>query len=259
MSPIFLVRETSILMKTLALGVLVAALISGLMFWLNLSRLRAENLSLKQQVHALQTQAESLAGRLSERNFDRERQSPGSGLLRLRNEVSQLRRQLEDANAAVSTTVGAPANRARREEIAQETALRYETLKQTREQGLQQAHRALLEFAADHPAADLYTREGKPNPELTSRFPGVAWDDLQLMCRDAASLRFLQSRHPEETVASWTLPLLDPAGNPMQTWICANGAMVSGTETEYRHRGSAMTSMDKDSLMKEIRDFFRGH
>jgi hypothetical protein len=259
MSTIFLVRENSVLMKTLTLGVVVAALISGVMFWLNLSRLRAENLSLKQQVHALQTQAESLAGRLSERNFDRERQSPGSGLLRLRNEVSQLRRQLEDANAAVSTTVVAPSNRTRREEIAQETALQYETLKQTREQGLQQAHRALLQFAADDPAADLYTSEGKPNPELASRFPGVAWDDLQIMCHDAAGLRFLQSRHPEEPVASWTLPFLDPAGEPMQTWICANGGMVTGPEREFQHRASPLKSMDENSLMKEVRDFFQGH
>ena len=86
----------------------------------------------------------------------------------------------------------------------------------------------------------------------------MAWDDLQLMCADAASLLFLRSRHPEEPVAGWTSPLLDPAGNPMQTWILANGATVSGTQTEYFHRGSAMTSMDKDSLTKEIWDFFRG-
>ena len=76
---------------------------------------------------------------------------------------------------------------------------------------------------------------------------------MEILCNDSRTLRFLQAWHPDEHIAWFSEPLLDPAGRPIRTAICANGRLISDSEPGFYHEGppdEATTSQE----FKQFRD-----
>lgn len=243
-------------MAGLALG-LVAG-VAVILNWQGLARQRAERISLERDLAALRAETEETAARLGVlAQTNRQPTQPSSEVLRLRGEVTRLSRELKELEAASPTNRVSAANRAQSDQIALQATEQFEAHEQLRSQQLSSVLQALNQLASQNSEFDFYGADGKVAPSLAQLFPAIAWDELELLCHDTKTLRFLQRWHPDEIVADFVQPLLDPAGHRVRAGIRANGEFVSAPEASFhRYLASASSKrIDKATLLREWKQF----
>jgi hypothetical protein len=232
----------------LAVGLTVALTWS----WRTLSRDRSQTGSLERQIRTLREETEQTAaqiGRLAQMN--RRHVQPSSELLRLRGEVSRLSRELAELNAVWPTNAVSGSNRSRRDESAAEVAGEFEARKQTRAEQLSSVRLALNQLAGQSGVVEFRRADGQPDPGLVRLLPTLPWNELEILCNDSRTLRFLQAWHPDEHIAWFSEPLLDPAGRHIRTAICANGRIISDSEPGFYHGGPP----DEATTSQEFKQF----
>jgi hypothetical protein len=233
---------------TLAVG-LVVALTWG---WRTLSKDRLQTGLLEREIRTLREETEQTAsqiGRLAQMN--RRPVQPSSELLRLRGEMSRLSRELAELTAVWPTNSVSGSNRSRRDEIAAEVVGEFEARKQTRADQLSAVRLALNQLAGQPGVVEFCRADGRPDPGLIRLLPALPWNELEILCNDSRTLRFLQAWHPDEHIAWFSEPLLDPAGRHIRTAICANGRIISDAEPGFYHGGPP----DEAAASREFKQF----
>jgi hypothetical protein len=165
--------------------------------------------------------------------------------------VSRLSRELAELNAVWPTNAVSGSNRSRRDEIAAEVAGEFEARKQTRAEQLSAVRLALNQLAGQSGVVEFLRADGQPDPGLVRLLPTLPWNELEILCNDSRTLRFLQAWHPDEHIAWFSEPLLDPAGRHIRTAICANGRIISDSEPGFYHGGPP----DEATTSQEFKQF----
>jgi len=241
----------------MGLGVGVAIILS----WQGLTRARLQKASLDRELGAVRAETEQTGSRLGLlAQMNRQPTQPNSEVLRLRGEITRLARDLRELEAASPTNSVSALNRARLDQLLLEAVEQFEDHQQVRAKQLSSLLLALNQVASQHSDFDFYQADGKVAPSLARLFPALPWDQIEVLCHDSQTLRFLQSWHPDEVIVSFVQPLLDPAGERVRTGIRANGEIMSEPEaTFHRHLGSASGKQaDEATLSREWKQFLEG-
>jgi hypothetical protein len=238
----------------LGLGVAVAIILS----WRELDAQRAERAALQHEFFTLRNETEQTGSRLGHlEEMNRRSSQPSSEVLRIRGNIARLSRELNELEAASPTNYVSASNRAQREQIAVQALEQFESRKQACTQQISSALRALNQVASQQPDFTFFEPDGKVAFRLPQLFPAVPWDEIEVLCHDSKSLRFLQSWHPAEIVVACDQSLLDPAGERIRIGIRANGEVVSAPESSFHRqfRSSSGKQADEATLIQEWKQF----
>ena len=247
-------RAADRLRIAVGLGVAVAINLS----WQGLARQRAERAALQSEFGTLRAETEETASRLGLlAHMNYQPTQPSSEVLRLRGDISRLSRELKELEAASPTNYVSASNRAQRDQIALQAFEQFEGRKQARSQQLSSVLQALNQAASQHSDFAFFEPDGKVAPSLAQLFPAVPWDEVEVLCHDSKTLRFLQSLHPDEIVVAFVQPLLDPAGERIRIGIRANGEVMSAPEASFHRQlgSSSGQQVDEATLSREWKQF----
>jgi RNA polymerase sigma factor (sigma-70 family) len=182
------------LQKTFVAAALTAAIGTGIFEAQQNSKLREQNQNFQQQQNLLSDQLAQLqrehdaatnqiVGLLTE-NAQLKSNPNQNELLKLRGEVSQLRRQAAEREprpvASASTT---PASA-----LAPTTEAEFEMANRQMSFAMERVQTALRQFVTNNPYGVLIDTNGQPNPDLFANFPGLPLDNLEIKARDVQGM-----------------------------------------------------------------------